>query len=76
MREIGIIPDILICRTEKHLEKEVIKKLSLFCNVDEEAVIEAIDVPHTIYESPLDYAAQELDAVIIDVLDCVQAGAT
>lgn len=68
LREIGIIPDILICRTEKHLEKEVIKKLSLFCNVDEEAVIEAIDVPHTIYESPLDYAAQELDAVIIDVL--------
>ena len=68
LREIGIIPDILICRTEKHLEKEVINKLSLFCNVDEEAVIEAIDVPHTIYESPLDYAAQELDAVIIDVL--------
>lgn len=68
LREIGIIPDILICRTEKHLEKDVIKKLSLFCNVDEEAVIEAIDVPHTIYESPLDYAAQELDAVIIDIL--------
>lgn len=68
LREIGIIPDILICRTEKHLEKDVIKKLSLFCNVDEEAVIEAIDVPHTIYESPLNYAAQELDAVIIDIL--------
>ncbi len=68
LREIGIIPDILICRTEKHLEKDVIKKLSLFCNVDEEAVIEAIDVEHTIYESPLNYAAQELDAVIIDIL--------
>jgi CTP synthase len=68
LREIGIIPDILICRTEKHLEKEVSKKLSLFCNVDEEAVIEAIDVPHTIYEAPLDFAAQELDAVIIDIL--------
>lgn len=68
LREIGIIPDILICRTEKHLERDVIRKLSLFCNVDEEAVIEAIDVPHTIYESPLDYAAQELDAVIIDIL--------
>ncbi len=68
LREIGIIPDILICRTEKHLEADVCKKLSLFCNVDEEAVIESIDVPHTIYEAPLDYAAQELDAVIIDIL--------
>jgi CTP synthase len=68
LREIGIIPDILICRTEKHLEKDVRKKLSLFCNVDEEAVIEAMDVAHTIYEAPLDFAAQELDTVIIDIL--------
>lgn len=68
LREIGIIPDILICRSEKHLEKDVCKKLSLFCNVDEEAVIESIDVPNTIYEVPLDYASQELDSVIIDIL--------
>lgn len=68
LREIGIIPDILICRTEKHLDKEVRRKLSLFCNVDEEAVIENMDVPHTIYEVPLEFAAQELDTVIIDSL--------
>jgi len=42
LREIGIIPDILICRTEQHLDKDVRRKLSLFCNVDEEAVVEAI----------------------------------
>lgn len=68
LREIGIIPDILICRTEKHLDKDVRRKLSLFCNVDKEAVIEAMDVPNTIYEVPLEFAAQELDTVIIDCL--------
>lgn len=68
LREIGIIPDILICRTEKHLDIDVRKKLSLFCNVDEEAVIEAMDAPHTIYEVPLEFAAQQLDTVIVDSL--------
>lgn len=68
LREIGIIPDILICRTEKHLDTDVRKKLSLFCNVDEEAVIEAMDAPHTIYEVPLEFAAQQLDTVIVDSL--------
>ena len=73
LREIGIIPDILICRTEKHLDKEVRNKISLFCNVDEEAVIEAFDVRHTIYEVPLDLAAQNLDGVIIDSMG-IRAG--
>lgn len=68
LREIGIIPDILICRTEVHLDKDVRKKLSLFCNVDEEAVIEATDAKYTIYEIPLEFAAQDLDTVIIDIL--------
>jgi CTP synthase len=68
LREIGIIPDVLICRTEQHLDKDVRKKLSLFCNVDEEAVIEGMDVKNTIYEVPLEYAAQDLDTVIIDTL--------
>ena len=68
LREIGIIPDMLICRTQMHLDKEVRRKLSLFCNVDEEAVIEAMDVEHTIYEVPLEFAAQDLDQVIIDQL--------
>jgi CTP synthase len=68
LREIGIIPDMLICRTQKHLDKEVRRKLSLFCNVDEDAVIEAMNVEHTIYEAPLEFAAQDLDQVIIDQL--------
>lgn len=68
LREIGIIPDILICRTEVHIDKDVRKKLSLFCNVDEEAVIEATDAKNTIYEVPLELAAQDLDTVIIDIL--------
>jgi CTP synthase len=68
LREIGIIPDMLICRTQMHLDKEVRRKLSLFCNVDEDAVIEAMDAEHTIYEVPLELAAQDLDQVIIDQL--------
>ncbi len=68
LREIGIIPDVLICRTEKHLDKEVRRKLSLFCNVDEEAVVEAFDVKNTIYEVPLEFAAQNLDHTIVDAL--------
>ncbi len=68
LREIGIIPDVLICRTEKHLDKEVRRKLSLFCNVDEEAVIEAFDVKNTIYEVPLNYAEQNLDHLVVDCL--------
>jgi CTP synthase len=68
LREIGIIPDILICRTEKHLDKDVRRKISLFCNVDEEAVVEAFDVSNTIYEVPLEFAEQNLDHVVIDTL--------
>ena len=68
LREIGIMPDMLICRTEKHIDKDSRKKISLFCNVDEEAVIEAFDAPHSIYEVPLDFAAQDIDQVIIDIL--------
>ena len=68
LREIGIIPDVLICRTQMHLDKDVRAKLSLFCNVDKEAVIEAFDVKDTIYECPLDLAEQNLDSVILDTL--------
>lgn len=68
LREIGIFPDMLICRTEKHLDTDVRSKLSLFCNVEEEAVIEAFDVEHSIYEVPLEFAAQNIDHYIIDYL--------
>ncbi len=64
LREIGIQPDILICRTEKTLPDEVKEKISLFCNVRKEAVIEAIDV-ESIYEVPLVFKNQILDEIIL-----------
>ena len=63
LREIGIQPDILICRTEKQLNKNLKDKIALFCNVEREAVIEARDVG-TIYEVPLMFKEEKLDEVI------------
>lgn len=67
LREIGIIPDILLCRTTQHLTEEVKKKIALFCNVSPNAVVEAIDCP-TIYEIPLIYNEQGLGELITDLL--------
>jgi len=64
LREIGIQPDILICRTEKTLSEEVKEKISLFCNVRKEAVIEARDV-ESIYQIPLVFKKQILDEIIL-----------
>jgi CTP synthase len=63
LREIGIQPDILICRTEHPLNKEIKGKIALFCNVDEEAVIEARDAP-SIYQVPLSFHKEGLDDLI------------
>ncbi|MDD3295502.1 MAG: CTP synthase [Geobacteraceae bacterium] len=68
LREIGIMPDILLCRTEKHMTQYQKEKISLFCNVDRNAVIEAIDVK-TIYEVPLCFKKQELDDLIFRKLN-------
>ena len=64
LREIGIQPDILICRTEKPLSEDVKEKISLFCNVMPESVIEAPDV-EVIYEIPLVFKEQALDKIIL-----------
>ena len=64
LREIGIQPQVLLCRTEKYLSAETKKKISLFCDVDEEAIIDAIDVD-SIYEVPLIFQEQKLDTTII-----------
>ena len=53
LRDIGIMPNILLCRTPQELPKEHKRKIALFCNVEEEAVIDAIDIKSTIYEIPL-----------------------
>ncbi len=68
LREIGLQPDILLCRTEKPLARKVREKIGLFCNVDVEAVIEARDV-RDIYEIPLVFHDQGLDDLIIRFLD-------
>jgi CTP synthase len=68
LREIGLQPQVLICRTEKPLEREVRQKLSMFCSVSEKAVIEERDVEHTIYEVPLMLHAEGLDQLVCDLL--------
>lgn len=64
LREIGIQPDILICRTEKALRDDIREKISLFCNVNKEAVIEARDA-ESIYQIPLVFKEQGLDKIIL-----------
>ena len=63
LREIGIQPDILLCRTEKKLSKDLKSKIGLFCNVESDAVIEARDVS-SIYEVPVMFKEQGLDRVV------------
>jgi len=67
LREIGIQPDILLCRSEKPLSRELRGKIALFCNVKESAVISAQDVD-TIYEVPLAFHEQGLDDLIVTQL--------
>jgi len=67
LREIGIAPDILLCRSEKPLSRELRGKIALFCNVKESAVISAQDVD-TIYDVPLAFHEQGLDGLIISQL--------
>ena len=69
LREIGIIPDILICRCEHPLQEEHKDKLSLFCNVKKHLVIEERDVEHSIYEVPVELAKQKLDQHILQLLE-------
>ena len=67
LREIGIQPDILLCRSEKPLSRELRGKIALFCNVKESAVISAQDVD-TIYDVPLAFHEQGLDDLIVSQL--------
>jgi CTP synthase len=69
MREIGIQPDILVCRTERDVSDESLRKISLFCNVDYEAVFVEKDVDTSIYEIPLILREQGLDRIVLKYLD-------
>lgn len=67
LREIGISPNIIMCRAEEPLPDDVRQKIALFCNVDSEAVISAPDVP-SIYEVPLEFHRQKLDGLLLRYL--------
>ncbi len=69
LRNIGIFPDILVCRTEVAMNEEHREKLALFCNVPASCVIEERDVQHSIYEVPLELAAQHLDEKVLKRLE-------
>ncbi|PYI89894.1 MAG: CTP synthetase [Verrucomicrobia bacterium] len=68
LREIGLQPQVLICRSEQPLDYELRQKLSMFCNVSPRAVIEAADVKHTVYEVPLMLHDEGLDGLICEQL--------
>jgi len=71
LRSIGIQPDILLCRTDRFLDPDIKRKIALFCDVDEEAVITAKDV-QTIYEVPLVLATEGLDRIVLKHLHLPQ----
>jgi CTP synthase len=71
LRSIGIQPDILLCRTDRLLDSDIKRKIALFCDVDEEAVITARDVD-TIYEVPIALADEGLDRIVLKHLHLPQ----
>jgi len=68
LQEIGISPDILVCRSEYPIDSAIRKKLALFCNVEEQAIISNIDLP-TIYEVPLFLNKEKMDQVVLNKLN-------
>jgi len=68
LREIGIFPNIIGCRCEKPLDKELRQKISMFCNVPFAGVIELKDVDHSIYEMPLMLQRERVDQLVCDQL--------
>lgn len=69
LRSIGILPDMIICRTEKSMQEEHFQKVALFCNVSRTHVVEEKNVENSIYEVPVELAAQQVDVLILKSLD-------
>ena len=67
LREIGIQPHVLVCRTDHPLDHDLRDKLSMFCNVPVKAVIECRDVAHSIYELPLALQREGMDQLVLDL---------
>ncbi|MCP5535644.1 MAG: CTP synthase [Akkermansiaceae bacterium] len=68
LREIGIQPDIIVCRTEHDLDEDNRCKIAMFCNVERKNVVAFRDVAHTIYECPIDLRRDKLDRLVTDRL--------
>ena len=68
LRSIGIQPDIIICRAERNIPKEEKRKISLFCNVEPDHVIQSVDVK-SIYEVPIKYNEEKLDKKILNIFE-------
>ncbi len=68
LREIGIQPDIIVCRTEHDLDEDNKRKIAMFCNVEKKNVVAFRDVEHTIYECPIDLRRDKLDRLVADRL--------
>jgi CTP synthase len=69
LRQIGIQPDILVCRTEREMPPDMRDKIALFCNVERRAVIEERDKAFSIYEVPLSLVENRLDELIVEKLN-------
>ena len=69
LRQRGIQPDILICRTERDLPKDMAEKIAMFCNVEPRAVIEERDKEFSIYEVPVSLVENKLDELIVEKLE-------
>ncbi|NLT71555.1 MAG: CTP synthase [Verrucomicrobiaceae bacterium] len=68
LREIGITPDVILCRSEYPLDNEIRRKISMFCNIRPEAVIPFLDIQGTIYRAPLNLHDHQLDSIICERL--------
>ena len=66
LRELGIQPDIVICRTETDLDEDNRRKIAMFCNVEKKHVVAFRDVAHSIYECPLDLRRDKIDRLVVD----------
>ncbi|MBP3530993.1 MAG: CTP synthase [Thermoguttaceae bacterium] len=75
LRQIGIQPDFIVCRTEQPITQEECDKIALFCNVPSKCVVEERDADFSIYEVPLSLADRNLDQMIVDRLGLTKAKA-
>ena len=69
LRELGIEPSVIVCRMDQPLTKELKEKISLFCSVEEKAVIEEMDVQNSIYEVPVKLHEEKLDELVLEYLN-------